>query len=908
MFVMGVESLFRELGTRADDDDAGSITASKWTTDYRFRIAIIVLFLRVPSSTTLAMAETGPIDKLSPSLSKLPKVDKSGLLASFVKQQRQNAKVYEVEGQKYMGSWEPGKEKGRKAPPNSSSVVSNRARNADKDNAGGGERWGVTTPVLKPRNPHKVEVVGDQNKIYPNRHQGVVQGGVETLRIGEVAPASPPPRRLAKKANKSPKALKGAQRISDYESDCGTEGRERVSRMNARKERRRERREIVNPRKRRASVYSNSEEESEEESRVQKKKKGSKGKQQKIPAGLALMHCFSATNVGKSRLTMDPSARLSGVFSKGKASVKTTMAKKAAANSRFSESHFLNKHTPNGRIPTPEPKQSKHRSKGKSEKSKATKNENSKPASSKRKEVPSISESSTTSDPPDESLDEDEAPIKLKARRKQRVAGPASTQPLDNEEPPNRRKRASSITWDIERDSARLPSSDLSNAIPLESAVPGRQGQTSDELPIGPRRASVVSWHKTPSPSLGPHDSASQCISKTPVPLKEGKMQEGKAFSKYFGPSLRTDEEQNEEDRKEVSLTLICPAFPLAGGEDSHPASDTAKRRHPPTEPQRYPQETRDVPKASVPWWAYGCEEDEVQEKDVSDNLPPQDDEMPSSPTGRKPMSASTPFSEGMGDERRIAEPLHDYFGAEEWKCEPCYYEAGRSSLGGFLDEEPAGLSYLDGYGTTDEVELHDPWQGEVEPEPDTFYPEHGSDEEAPVLMEWTDHGGEWEDEIAEFECEAELGYNTGEGNPAEWGEQYGQQEDLYEDGLAGESPYATGYLDEGDCQTGNECVSFEEPNCDLEDESSGNFSELERSISGSGELEELGLDIFNSSTLQGPLQGDLCHFLTGRSALLGFDVELRTPRPSSAHIGGITKAEHDVAESLKNHWYPQRL
>ncbi|PFH51448.1 hypothetical protein AMATHDRAFT_59234 [Amanita thiersii Skay4041] len=74
-------------------------------------------------------------------------------------------------------------------------------------------------------------------------------------------------------------------------------------------------------------------------------KKG--GRKKLIPAGFALMHGFSSTNVGKNRLTVPPFNI--GVFQKGKASAKTNTdkskrtTKKAREIICFSETSFLNK-------------------------------------------------------------------------------------------------------------------------------------------------------------------------------------------------------------------------------------------------------------------------------------------------------------------------------------------------------------------------------------------------------------------------------------------------------------------------------------------------------------------------------------------------------------------------------------
>ena len=69
--------------------------------------------------------------------------------------------------------------------------------------------------------------------------------------------------------------------------------------MDQGKQRRKEKRDIVNPKKRKASPTDD-----DSDGSTQKKRAGKKSKRQKVPVGLALMHGFSATNVGKSRLTV----------------------------------------------------------------------------------------------------------------------------------------------------------------------------------------------------------------------------------------------------------------------------------------------------------------------------------------------------------------------------------------------------------------------------------------------------------------------------------------------------------------------------------------------------------------------------------------------------------------------------
>ncbi|KAH9482912.1 hypothetical protein JR316_0005012 [Psilocybe cubensis] len=68
--------------------------------------------------------------------------------------------------------------------------------------------------------------------------------------------------------------------------------------------------------------------------------------------GFALLHGFSATNVGKNRLTLDPLSRGLGVFKKGKASTKTRVKGKKEGDDSgrlFSEAKFLNSRTSGSR-------------------------------------------------------------------------------------------------------------------------------------------------------------------------------------------------------------------------------------------------------------------------------------------------------------------------------------------------------------------------------------------------------------------------------------------------------------------------------------------------------------------------------------------------------------------------------
>lgn len=71
-----------------------------------------------------------------------------------------------------------------------------------------------------------------------------------------------------------------------------------VTGLTERRERKRARQEIMNSREDRAGTRG------EKENKKDTKNEPNEKKKHRIPAGLALMHGFSSTNVGKSRLTV----------------------------------------------------------------------------------------------------------------------------------------------------------------------------------------------------------------------------------------------------------------------------------------------------------------------------------------------------------------------------------------------------------------------------------------------------------------------------------------------------------------------------------------------------------------------------------------------------------------------------
>jgi hypothetical protein len=102
-----------------------------------------------------------------------------------------------------------------------------------------------------------------------------------------------------------------------------------------------------------------------------------------------------------------------------------------------------------------------------------------------------------------------------------------------------------------------------------------------------------------------------------------------------------------------------------------------------------------------------------------------------------------------------------------------------------------------------------------------------------------------------------------------------------------------------------------------------GTDEEVEQDAYDSGDVlqeeeEEALTDIYSkagSSQLGEESQqeslADVCQFLAGRSALLGFKtgtMSARVAQGDSKKYGGVSKVELDVGRNLKDHWRPQRL
>ncbi|KAG2077498.1 hypothetical protein BDR04DRAFT_1088546 [Suillus decipiens] len=205
-------------------------------------------------------------------------------------------------------------------------------------------KFGFDTPILVPRTA-KPNIVGtDKLSVV-----GLPAKAMQKARKTQKAPDSAD---ISIKENKGPvrAPLITAQRDNPSKRKRSKKKaevpfvseEEHEARLSERRERKRVKRDIVKPDTNVAMHISSPASEGEDNNLKIARKAG---KQRSGAAGLALLHGFSATNVGKNRLTLKPLASL-GVFNKGKSSAKTKVYKaKVPAQKLFSEIAFLYKTT-----------------------------------------------------------------------------------------------------------------------------------------------------------------------------------------------------------------------------------------------------------------------------------------------------------------------------------------------------------------------------------------------------------------------------------------------------------------------------------------------------------------------------------------------------------------------------------
>ncbi|KAJ4466517.1 hypothetical protein J3R30DRAFT_3859332 [Lentinula aciculospora] len=244
-------------------------------------------------------------------LESIQKLDKNQFISSFIDTQSLHATYYAEEGRTLWNDLDDSLNPNPTNPPQFKELTVS----------------GFSTPVLIPRNP-KASITKDLNLPNPN-------------------PNTKSPLKKAKSKEKSSSRAKSDSRSRDHLKNVSlTKKRtekpdddETAARLAERRDRKRAKREIVRP-------IANDNADCKDDSKQTGAAREKKGKQKKASSqnapGLALMHGFTATNVGKKRLTVPPPTL--GVFKKGKASTRTQVSKKPAKAMKppaFLESIFL---------------------------------------------------------------------------------------------------------------------------------------------------------------------------------------------------------------------------------------------------------------------------------------------------------------------------------------------------------------------------------------------------------------------------------------------------------------------------------------------------------------------------------------------------------------------------------------
>lgn len=262
----------------------------------------------------------------------LAKTDKGHLIRSYIHSQSLYLAYFAQEGRKEQSAWKAG-----------AHGIMEEVQPVTADTA---DAFG--TPKLKARVPLSREkklqdgrwadAVTNSSNIAgacPDDSLKAVSKAVSQQRTHQkarstvVVPRSPCKERPMSLEPMNTQQRRGPSSDVDMESE-----RERI--LADRRQRRRAKKAIVDP-------PPQDEEEDIENATYKRRKKPEKESKRKskvtnLAAGLALMHGFSATNVGKGRLTLKPSY---GVFTKGKASMKTSVKKKKHSTDAWSELEFL---------------------------------------------------------------------------------------------------------------------------------------------------------------------------------------------------------------------------------------------------------------------------------------------------------------------------------------------------------------------------------------------------------------------------------------------------------------------------------------------------------------------------------------------------------------------------------------
>ncbi|KAJ3559826.1 hypothetical protein NM688_g100 [Phlebia brevispora] len=258
--------------------------------------------------------------------------DKTDFIAAFVSSQREFRKFYALEGRKSQAAWKQ-----------STTGELDQANTKETIDAG------FSTPVAKARLPDAQPLnavlqpqspgspIATQPKIHKRKEKETrVKANDGPGSDGDVK-GRPNARVMTRSSQKTLEETFAKQGTKNTKKRSRSSDSEHQALLAERRERRRAKRDIVEPQAKKPRR-----EDMSAKVQVDKaSKKTAKAKSVNVAAGLALMHGFSATNVGPSRLTLKPSF---GVFQKGRASEHTKVRKSQkpkAVSNRWSEASFL---------------------------------------------------------------------------------------------------------------------------------------------------------------------------------------------------------------------------------------------------------------------------------------------------------------------------------------------------------------------------------------------------------------------------------------------------------------------------------------------------------------------------------------------------------------------------------------
>ncbi|KAI0676838.1 hypothetical protein C8Q78DRAFT_1073613 [Trametes maxima] len=534
-----------------------------------------------------SVLDTSCVPPLStPNLLKLTSsdIDKAAYLRSYIRAQEAYLADYATEGRSILASWGvcfP-------ATPKQSPIVQTSARDFELES-------GFGTPLLKPRSRamplegitagRSKEVDGEQEE--STTRLGKDRGSEARVRgkpcehradrnIAEPSHLEQPPKdkktHVARAPREKAKDTK-VRRAKTRKPKEPEKDEEHLRRLAERKERKRKKKAITDPRPVAPQKHSEGSSSDAEEHRTDSRstfKKSKKGKGLNMPAGLALMHGFSATNIGKNRLTVQLDPAL-GVFNKGKASAKTTIKKKPTRPrlKLFSEQRFLSK---------PREDDDKERDKSRAPRDYES-TSHSEDVLTRKRHMESATERVPTNAPrskrprsPPESLYEETTEVR--PRKPETDHSPMRKRP--------KLPRPASPVWDIELEDGELPSRVESDATEQSEAEtrgdgtvvlntytakvrwvsamqPRPQGSESEILPEGGEPPKGDQDPEEDASSLAPSNSASQAAAQG---LEHPRVHAtfAPAFSKYF-PVPQSPQLQPEPEMSDAGPIARPPSF-----------------------------------------------------------------------------------------------------------------------------------------------------------------------------------------------------------------------------------------------------------------------------------------------------------------------------------------------------------